>query len=107
MNPCIECGTNCCLAQMEGKECKAMNYEARPHGEWIYKDMKGQFCSVCDKQSVWKFAFCPNCGASMVQKTCGNCYWFSKVTVPCCDKDCEPTTEDEKACDGWEEGEAE
>ena len=39
--------------------------EERPHGEWIYKDMKGQFCSVCDKQSVWKFNFCPNCGASM------------------------------------------
>ena len=40
-------------------------FEPRPHGEWIYKDMKGQFCSVCDKQSVWKFNFCPNCGADM------------------------------------------
>ena len=34
-------------------------------GEWLYKEMKGQFCSVCGKQSVWKFDFCPNCGADM------------------------------------------
>lgn len=35
------------------------------HGEWIYKLMKGQFCSVCDMQSVWKYNYCPNCGADM------------------------------------------
>ena len=46
---------------------KSIPYKERPHGE-IYKDMKGQFCSVCDKQSVWKFDFCPNCGASMVKE---------------------------------------
>lgn len=34
-------------------------------GEWIYKPMKGQFCSVCDVQSVWKYNYCPNCGAHM------------------------------------------
>ena len=34
-------------------------------GKWIYKDLKGQFCSACDKQSFWKFDFCPNCGARM------------------------------------------
>lgn len=45
---------------------KLPDAEQRPHGEWIYKDMKGQFCSVCDKQSVWEFNFCPNCGALMV-----------------------------------------
>jgi len=37
----------------------------RKHGEWIYKPMKGQFCSVCDMQSVWKYNYCPNCGAEM------------------------------------------
>ena len=37
----------------------------RKSGEWIYKQMKGQFCSVCDMQSVWKYNFCPNCGADM------------------------------------------
>ena len=37
----------------------------RKHGEWIYKPMKGQFCSVCDVQSVWKYNYCPNCGADM------------------------------------------
>jgi len=37
----------------------------RKHGEWIYKPMKGQFCSVCDVQSVWKYNYCPNCGAEM------------------------------------------
>lgn len=34
-------------------------------GKWIYKNLKGQYCSVCDEQSVWKFNFCPNCGACM------------------------------------------
>ncbi len=34
-------------------------------GKWIYKWMKGQFCSECDEQSVWKFNYCPNCGAYM------------------------------------------
>lgn len=37
----------------------------RKRGEWIYKPMKGQFCSVCDVQSVWKYNYCPNCGADM------------------------------------------
>lgn len=34
-------------------------------GRWIYKSMKGQFCSICDEQSMWKFNYCPNCGAKM------------------------------------------
>ena len=34
-------------------------------GKWIYKDLKGQFCSACDEQSFWKFDYCPNCGAKM------------------------------------------
>ena len=34
-------------------------------GKWIYKDLKGQFCSACDKQSIWKFNYCPNCGVKM------------------------------------------
>ena len=37
----------------------------RKRGEWIYKPMKGQFCSVCDMQSVWQYNYCPNCGADM------------------------------------------
>lgn len=37
----------------------------RKRGKWIYKPMKGQFCSVCDVQSVWKYNYCPNCGADM------------------------------------------
>ena len=37
----------------------------RKRGEWIYKPMKGQFCSVCDMQSVWQYNYCPNCGAEM------------------------------------------
>ena len=40
----------------------------RKHGEWIYKQMKGQFCSVCDMQSVWKYNYCPNCGADMRER---------------------------------------
>jgi len=36
-------------------------------GYWIYKNLKGQFCSACDKQSVWKFNYCPNCGLKMVE----------------------------------------
>ena len=37
-------------------------------GKWIYKDLKGQFCSACDKPSFWKFDYCPNCGAKMEDK---------------------------------------
>lgn len=48
----------------EFDDCRDYDAE-RPHGEWIYKDMKGQFCSICDKQSVWRFNFCPYCGADM------------------------------------------
>lgn len=46
-------------------ESKYREILERKRGEWLYKDMKGQFCSVCGKQSVWKFDFCPNCGANM------------------------------------------
>lgn len=83
----------------------------RPHGEWVKTDNRwgaGKWrCTHCDNYSDVAANFCPNCGAEMIQKTCGNCYWFSKVTVPCCEQDKEPTTETEKACDRWEEGEAE
>ena len=36
-------------------------------GHWIYKTMEGQFCSICNEQSVWKFNYCPNCGCRMVE----------------------------------------
>lgn len=87
----------------------------RPHGEWVFDSSFTEFgnpygtykCSVCGTHSSNKYSFCKDCGAEMIQKTCGNCYWFSKVTVPCCEQDCEPTKETEKACDRWEEGETE
>ena len=34
-------------------------------GKWIYKSMKGNFCSECDEPSVWNFNYCPNCGTKM------------------------------------------
>lgn len=79
MNPCIECGTNCCLAQMEGKECKAMNYEARPHGEWIvqrlqngFDDVYCPFCKARPTRSEYGYYlrdnFCHECGADMRPK---------------------------------------
>ena len=39
--------------------------EVPEHGQWIYENLKGQFCSVCHEQSVWKFNYCPNCGSRM------------------------------------------
>lgn len=36
-------------------------------GHWIYKMLKGQFCSICDEPSVWKFNYCPNCGCRMFE----------------------------------------
>ena len=71
-NPCIECDTNWCRAQSEGKKCPAMFYEKpRPHGEWIYKDGK-IYCSSCGGESghdsygdCEESDFCPNCGAKM------------------------------------------
>ena len=49
--------------------CHALDLEKveqeQKSGKWIYKTMEGQFCSICDEQSVWKFNYCPNCGAKM------------------------------------------
>lgn len=36
-------------------------------GYWIYKPMKGQFCSECDESCIWKFNYCPNCGTKMIE----------------------------------------
>lgn len=30
--------------------------------------------------------------------TCGECYWYSDITVPICDREKEPATEDSEAC---------
>ena len=46
-------------------DCMPSVTPERPKGKWIYKCMKGQFCSECDEQSLWKFNYCPNCGAKM------------------------------------------
>ncbi len=46
---------------------KIKNGTPLPKGHWIYKNLKGQFCSACDKQSIWKFDYCPNCGCRMVE----------------------------------------
>lgn len=31
-------------------------------------------------------------------KTCKDCYWYSDVTVECCELDHEPTKAENKAC---------
>lgn len=36
-------------------------------GHWIYKYLKGQFCSICDEPSICKFNYCPSCDAKMVE----------------------------------------
>ena len=38
------------------------------HGEWIYEMGKGQHCSICGKGNIWKFNYCPNCGAKMDER---------------------------------------
>ena len=53
------------------KECYEVLPPVKPQekmGHWIYKTMEGQFCSICGEQSVWKFNYCPNCGAKMVEE---------------------------------------
>ena len=53
------------------KECYEVLPSVNPQektGHWIYKTMEGQFCSICGEQSVWKFNYCPNCGAKMVEE---------------------------------------
>ena len=53
------------------KECYEVLPPVNPQektGHWIYKTMEGQFCSICGEQSVWKFNYCPNCGAKMVEE---------------------------------------
>lgn len=105
-------GGDVCGAYLEKAEALEMAIKAlqaeRQHGEWVKTDNRwgaGKWrCTHCDNYSDVAANFCPNCGAEMIQNTCGNCYWFSKVTVPCCEQDKEPTKETEKACDRWEDG---
>ena len=33
--------------------------------EWIYKPREGSVCSACNEPCLWKFNYCPNCGARM------------------------------------------
>ena len=35
-------------------------------------------------------------------RTCGECYWYSDITVKKCDRENDPTTEDSKACSLFE-----
>ena len=34
----------------------------------------------------------------MSMKTCGECYWYSDITVRMCDREKEPTSEEQEAC---------
>lgn len=34
--------------------------------------------------------------------TCGECYWYSDITVKKCDRENDPTTEDSEACSLFE-----
>ena len=49
------------------KEVEELSPVEPKTGNWIYKPMEGQFCSECDEPCVWKFNYCPNCGAKMVE----------------------------------------
>jgi len=71
MNPCIECGGNCCRAQIEGISCSSMFYEPRPHGEWIpCEDDNFCKCSECKQimMSEERSNYCPNCGSDNRKK---------------------------------------
>lgn len=35
------------------------------YGNPIYRDVKIYYCSLCDRKSVVREKFCPNCGAKM------------------------------------------
>ena len=75
MNPCIECGGNCCRAQIEGISCSSMFYEPRPHGEWITAEDKTYItCKNCGYTKGFKDAnirthfdplpnYCEKCGS--------------------------------------------
>lgn len=45
---------------------------ARPKGEWIttrtLKHDGNPYCSNCDEETIIRYNFCPNCGASMRDK---------------------------------------
>lgn len=71
-----ELGATCIATRNENGELIALGaIEEMPSvtpqepktGHWIYKTMEGQFCSICNEQSVWKFNYCPNCGCRMVE----------------------------------------
>lgn len=57
-----ECGH---VVYCDGERFEVVFEDDRPHGEWKYKPMKGAFCSECGWHSIWKFNFCPECGADM------------------------------------------
>ena len=62
--PCEDCHNK--MDEIRKAYDKVQSAEPKT-GHWIYKNLKGQFCSVCDEQSIWKFNYCPNCGSKMVE----------------------------------------
>lgn len=43
-----------------------------------------------------KYEELPEGGMNM--NTCGECYWYSDITVRTCDREKEPTSEEQEAC---------
>jgi hypothetical protein len=41
-------------------------------------------------------------GGEKSMNTCGECYWYSDITVKKCDRENEPAAEDSKACSLFE-----
>lgn len=41
----------------------------------------------------------------MTNKKCKDCYWYSNITVDCCDREHEPAKAEDEACSLFEENE--
>ena len=89
--------------------------EERETGTWklaFTEDENVYECSKCGKYWMLNYGdpydnemnFCPRCGTPMVasQKTCGDCYWYSDITVHVCEREKEPTSADQAACPMFE-----
>lgn len=87
----------------------------REAGTWklaFTEDENVYECSKCGKHWLLndgdpydnEMNFCPRCGTPMVAstKTCGDCYWYSDITVHVCEREKEPTSADQAACPMFE-----
>ena len=89
-------------------QCRSCDYLETNYDEWFCMHDDANEAQIIfyykqQRRPVW----CPLAKkkGEMSMNTCGECYWYSDITVKKCDRENEPATEDSKACSLFEQKE--